>query len=102
MLVASGGTAGSPDWPAGAAGGHGGPDGEGDGPGRLQAEKGVGSDLETGGNSDSGGPDDAMPDGGVSRGSAGPDAAGEEDSAGWPRGAKGRRAYTRKPHASQN
>ena len=93
--------------------GRGGLDGEGVCSGRLQAEKG-GSGLETGGNSDSGGPDDARPDGDgdVSHGAAGAAGAaagvwagaGEEASSGWPppRGAKGRRAETRKPHASQN
>jgi hypothetical protein len=93
--------------------GRGGLDGEGVCSGRLQAEKG-GSGLGTGANSDSGGPDDARPDGDVSHGAAGADGAataawaaagaGEEASSGWPppRGAKGRRAEIRKPHASQN
>ena len=95
--------------------------GEGRGSGLLQAVKGC-SGFEIGGNSDSGGPDGARPDGArpdgagpdgarpdgagpdgdVARGSAEPAGTGEEDSAGWPRGANGRRAETRKPHASQN
>jgi hypothetical protein len=81
-------------------GGEGGAGGglDGDGCGRLQAEK-DGSGLGTGGNSDSGGPDDAVPDGDVSRAWA---EAGGEASASSPRGAKGRRADTRNPHASQN
>jgi hypothetical protein len=104
---AAGGDAGTPTaWPMGAVDGGGGPGGEGGGCGgcgRLQAEKG-GSGLDIGGNSDAGGPDDAAPDGGVpdgdlSRGSAG---AAEERSVWCPRGAKGRRAETRNPHASQN
>jgi hypothetical protein len=89
-LNTSGGTGGQADWLPGAAGGRGGPAGEGSGSGLLQAEKG-GSGLEIGGNSDSGGPDDTRPDGDVSR-----------SSPGWPRRVKGRRAETRKPHASQN
>jgi hypothetical protein len=56
--------------PTGAVDGGGGPGGEGGGFGRLQAEKG-GSGLDTGGNSDAGGPDDAVPDGDISRASAG-------------------------------
>lgn len=68
----------------------GGAAGDGSGSGLLQPEKG-GSGLEIGGNSDSGGPDDTLPDGDVSGGSAE-----------WPRGAKGGRAETRKPQASQN
>ena len=95
--------------------------GEGRGSGLLQAVKGS-SGFEIGGNSDSGGPDGARPDGGrpdgagpdgarpggawldrdVGRGSGEPAGTGEEESAEWPRGAKGRRAETRKPHASQN
>jgi hypothetical protein len=56
------GASGTPAaWPTGAVDG-GGPGGEAGGFGRLQAEKG-GSGLDTGGNSDSGGRDDAMPDG---------------------------------------
>ena len=89
-LNTSSGAGGQADWLLGAVDGRGGPAGEGSGSGLLQAEKG-GSGLETGGNSDSGGPDDTRPDGDVSR-----------SSAGWPRGVKGRRAETRKPHASQN
>jgi hypothetical protein len=60
--------------------------------------------LETGGNSDSGGPEDGTPDGDVSHGAASPAGAGaaEAESAGWPRGAKGRRAESRNPHPSQN
>jgi len=90
------------DWPPGAVDG-GGADGDGGGAdgggcGRLQAKK-DGSGLGTGGNSDSGGPDDAVPDGDISHALAG---AGDEGSASWPRGAKGRRAETRNPHASQN
>ena len=100
-LNTSSGAGGQADWLLGAVDGRGGPAGEGSGSGLLQAEKG-GSGLETGGNSDSGGPDDTRPDGEVSRGSAEPAGTGEEDSAGWPRGVKGRRAETRKPHASQN
>jgi hypothetical protein len=64
------------DWPPGAVDG-GGADGDDGGCGRLQAEK-DGSGLCTGGNSDSGGPDDAVPDGDISRASAG---AGDEGSA---------------------
>jgi hypothetical protein len=68
------------DWPPGAVGG-GGADGDGGGAdggcGRLQAEK-DGSGLGTGGNSDSGGPDDAVPDGDISHALAG---AGDEGSA---------------------
>jgi hypothetical protein len=78
------GTEGRADWPPGAVGG-GWPDGDGadgDGPdgnrcGLLQAENGA-SGLEIGGNSDSGGPEDAEPDGAVSQALAG---AGEESSA---------------------
>ena len=77
------------DWPPGAVGGGwldgGWLDGgwlDGDGPdgnrcGLLQAENGA-SGLEIGGNSDSGGPEDAEPDGAVSQALAG---AGEESSA---------------------
>jgi hypothetical protein len=100
-LITSGGTGGQADWLPGAVDGRGGPAGEGSGSGLPQAEKG-GSGLETGGNSDSGGPDDTRPDGDVCRGSAEPAGTGEEDPAGWPRGVTGRRAETRKPHASQN
>ena len=50
---------------------------DGNGCGLLQAENG-GSDLGIGGNSDSGGPEDAEPDGAVFHASAG---AGEERSA---------------------
>lgn len=90
---ASGGTGGRTGGPPSATGGC----------GRLQAEKG-GSGLETGGNSDSGGPEDGTPDGDVSHGAASPAGAGaaEAESAGWPRGAKGRRAESRNPHPSQN
>jgi hypothetical protein len=81
------GTEGRADWPPSAAGGGldgGGLDGggldagglDGNGCGLLQAENG-GSGLEIGGNSDSGGPEDAEPDGAVSHPSAG---AGEERS----------------------
>lgn len=66
-LGASGGRDGQAAWPPTAA------DGCGGGCcccGRLHAEKG-GSGLGTGGNSDSGGPDDAVPDGDISRASAG-------------------------------
>jgi hypothetical protein len=63
------GTEGRADWPPNAS--------DGCGCGRLQAENG-GSGLGTGGNSDSGGPEDAEPDGAVSHASAG---AGEERSA---------------------
>jgi putative FmdB family regulatory protein len=66
--------------------------------GRLHAEKGAGSGLGTGGNSDSGGPGDAVRDGGISHASAG---AGGTPSASWPSGANGCRAETRKPHPSQ-
>jgi len=89
------------------AGGGSGLAGTGRGSGLLQAEKGS-SGFEIGGNSDSGGPDGARPDGAVrpdgdvARDSAEPAGTGEEGTAGWPRGAKGRRAGTRKPHASQN
>ena len=75
---------------AGWRAGVGGAAGDGSGSGLLQPEKG-GSGLEIGGNSDSGGPDDTRPDGNVSGGSAD-----------WPTGAKGGRAETRKPQASQN
>jgi hypothetical protein len=70
------GASGTPTaWPTGAVSGGGGPGREGGGFGRLQAEKG-GSGLDTGGNSDSGGrddtvPDGAVPDGDISRASAG-------------------------------
>ena len=74
---------------AGWRAGVGGAAGDGSGSGLLQPEKG-GSGLEIGGNSDSGGPDDTRPDGDVSGGSAGR-----------PTGAKGDRAETRKPQASQ-
>jgi hypothetical protein len=57
-------------WPTGAVDGGSGLGGKGGGFGRLQAEKG-GSGLDTGGNSDSGGPDGAVPDGDISRASAG-------------------------------
>ena len=104
-LNTSGGTGGQADWLPGAVDGRGGPAGEGSGLGLLQAEKG-GSGLGTGGNSDAGPdgarPDGAGPDGDVAGGTAEPAGTGEEGSAGWPRGAKGRRAETRKPHASQN
>ena len=73
------GTEGRADWPLGAVGG-GGLDGDrpdGNRCGLLQAENG-GSGLEIGGNSDSGGPEDAEPDGAVSHALAG---AGEERSA---------------------
>jgi hypothetical protein len=69
------GASGTPNaWPTGAVSG-GGLGGEGGGFGRPQAEKG-GSGLDTGGNSDSGGRDDAVPDGAgsdgdISRASAG-------------------------------
>jgi hypothetical protein len=68
-------------WPTGAVEGGGGLGGDGGGVGRLQAEKG-GSGVDTGGNSDSGGPGDAgpdgaVPDGDISRASAG---AAEERS----------------------
>lgn len=78
-------------WRAG-VGGAGAGAGEADGSdsGLLQPEKG-GSGLEIGGNSDSGGPDDTRPDGDVPGGPAR-----------CPRGAKGGRAETRKPQASQN
>jgi hypothetical protein len=84
------GAGGASDWLPGASDGRGGLAGDGSGSGLLQPEKG-GSGLEIGGNSDSGGPDDTRPDGDVSGGSAE-----------WPRGAKGGRAETRKPQASQN
>jgi len=58
--------------------------------GLLQPEK-ADSGSEIGGNSDSGGPDDARPEGDVSRGSVG-----------WPIWAKGGRAEPGKPHASQD
>ena len=125
------GSSGAPTgvWPAGAVDDHGGPADEGSGPvgddsglagggsglagegrgragvgrgsGLLQAVKGS-SGFEIGGNSDSGGPDGARLDGDVARGSAEPAGTGDDDSAGWPRGAKGRRAETRTPHASQD
>jgi hypothetical protein len=63
------GTEGRADWPPNAS--------DACGCGRLQAENG-GSGLGTGGNSDSGGPEDAEPDGAVSHASAG---AGKERSA---------------------
>jgi hypothetical protein len=70
------GASGTPNaWPTGAVSGGGGLGGEGGGFGRLQAEKG-GSGLDTGGNSDSGGRDDAVPDG------AGPDGDISRASAG--------------------
>jgi hypothetical protein len=53
-----------------AAGGRGGLAGDGSGSGLLQGEK-PGSGSEIGGNSDSGGPDLARPDGAASCGSAG-------------------------------
>jgi hypothetical protein len=68
---------GAVDGRGGLSGDGGGLGGEGGGCGRLQAEKG-GSGLGTGGNSDAGGPDDAGPDGAISRASAG---AAEEASA---------------------
>jgi len=58
--------------------------------GLLQPEK-ADSGSEIGGNSDSGGPDDARPEGDVSRGSVG-----------WPIWAKGGRAEPGKPHTSQD
>jgi hypothetical protein len=68
---------GAVDGCGGLGGDGGGLGGEGAGCGRLQAEKG-GSGLGTGGNSDAGGPNDAGPDGDISRASAG---AAEEASA---------------------
>jgi hypothetical protein len=73
-------TEGRADQPPPGAACGGGLDGgglDGNGCGLLQAENG-GSDLGIGGNSDSGGPEDAEPDGAVCHASAG---AGEERSA---------------------
>ena len=62
--------------------------------------------METGGNSDSGGPDDGMAGGSASGGGKDePDEGGGPDvngSAGGTRGANGLRARWLKPHASQN
>ena len=66
------------DWSADVGDGRGGLAGEGSGSGLLQAEKGD-SGLEIGGNSDSGGPDDTLPDDNVSGGSAEPAGTGKED-----------------------
>ncbi len=106
----AGDEAGNPDRPPSGSGGSGRLHEDGAGSDRPQGEDGSG--LETGGNSDSGGPEDEPTGGNASAGGTGipdgdggparPAGADEKDSAGRPRGANGLLALGLKPHASQN